>query len=91
MDPFSQNDMLIVHELLMYELTKEDGRFRSDGVGIFAGEQLIYMAPPAQRVPQLMAKLLDWTQKSEAHSLIKSYVFHHELEFIHSSICGWKW
>jgi Fic family protein len=35
LNPYSVNDMLLAHEVLMNELTKEAGMFRSGGVGIF--------------------------------------------------------
>ena len=81
--PYSAGDLLAAHGLLMADLTREAGQFRAGGVGIFAGERLVHMAPPADRVPQLIADLLDWARHSEAHPLIKSCVFHYEFEFIH--------
>ena len=54
MNPYSINDMLQAHKVLMNELTKEAGIFRSGGVGVFAGEQLVHMAPPANQVPHLI-------------------------------------
>lgn len=83
MNPYSVKDMLLAHKVLMNELTKEAGTFRSGGVGIFAGEQLVHMAPPANQVPHLIKELVDWAKKAEIHPLIKSCVFHYELEFIH--------
>ncbi len=83
MNPYSVEDMLLAHKVLMNELTKEVGTFRSGGVGVFAGEQLIHMAPPANQVPHLIKELADWAKKAEAHPLIKSCVFHYEFEFIH--------
>ena len=67
----------------MTELTKEAGTFRSGGVGVFAGEQLVHMAPPANQVPHLIKELVDWAKHAEVHALIKSCVFHYEFEFIH--------
>ena len=48
-----------------------------------AGQQVIHMAPPANRVPQLMADLFRWLAATEAHPLIASLIFHYEFEFIH--------
>ncbi|WP_287125425.1 Fic family protein [Desulfobacter sp.] len=59
------------------------GKFRQGGVGVFAGDQCIHMAPPADRVPALMSDLFHWLQKAEDHLLIRSCVFHYEFEFIH--------
>lgn len=83
MNPYSVKDMLFAHKILMNELTKEVGTFRSGGVGVFAGEQLVHMAPPANQVPHLIKELVDWAKKAEVHPLIKSCVFHYEFEFIH--------
>ena len=41
------------------------------------------MAPPANRVAQLMGELLGWLHATDAHPLIASCVFHYEFEFIH--------
>lgn len=81
--PASDADLLAAHGLLMSMLVDRPGVFRSGGVGIFRGEQLVHMAPPADRVPYLMADLLYWLKRSEQHPLIGSCLFHYELEFIH--------
>lgn len=48
-----------------------------------SGESLIHMAPPAERVQQLMADLLGWLSAAKIHPLVSSSVFHYEFEFIH--------
>jgi len=53
------------------------------GVGVMKGDQIIHMAPPANRVRFLMEDLLQWLKQSRDHPLIKSCVFHYEFEFIH--------
>lgn len=83
LNPYSIKDMLLTHNVLMNELTKEAGTFRSGGVGVFAGKLLVHMAPPANQVPHLMKELVEWAKKAEVHPLIKSCVFHYEFEFIH--------
>lgn len=83
MNPYSQKDLLTAHRILMHDLTAEAGMFRRGGVGVFAGERLVHMAPPAGRVPQLIRELMDWVKKANVHPLIKSCVFHYEFEFIH--------
>ena len=40
-------------------------------------------APPAERVPKLMADLLDWLATTREHPLVASCIFHYEFEFIH--------
>ena len=75
--------LLEAHKLLMAGLVDEAGRFRSGGVGIFRGEQLVHMAPPAKRVPELVGNLLDWLERGEVHPLVAGGIVHYELEFIH--------
>lgn len=83
LNPASVDDLLKAHKLMMNGLVPENGRFRSGGVGVFDGEVLIHMAPPAGFVPDHIYNLFAWYQKSELHPLIKSAVFHYEFEFIH--------
>ena len=83
LNPASVDDLLKAHRLMMNGLVPENGRFRSGGVGVFDGEQLIHMAPPAEFVPEHIHNLFEWYQQSELHPLIKSAVFHYEFEFIH--------
>lgn len=75
LDPNSVEDLLSAHKLMMKGLVPENGRFRSKGVGIFDGEQLIHMAPPADLVPKLIADLFEWHKTSEVHPLIKVLFF----------------
>lgn len=81
--PSSVDDLLKAHKLMMNGLVPENGKFRSGGVGVFDGEALIHMAPPAEFVPKHIHNLFAWYQQSELHPLIKSAVFHYEFEFIH--------
>ena len=83
LDPASVDDLLKAHKLMMNGLVPENGKFRSGGVGVFDGEVLIHMAPPAEFVPEHIHNLFAWYQQSELHPLIKSAVFHYEFEFIH--------
>lgn len=81
--PLSKTDMLVAQRLMMEGLIDEVGMFRHGGVGVFAGTEVIHLAPPADRVPILIQNLLEWLEKSEDHPLVKSSVFHYEFEFIH--------
>jgi len=82
-NPLSQKDLWKCHKILMRDLTEEAGRYRDGGVGVFAGDRLVHMAPPATNVPMLITNLFQWAKKSDAHPLVKSCVFHYEFEFIH--------
>ena len=77
------DDLLFAHRLLMAGLVHENGRFRTGPVGVFAGEKMVHMAPPAEFVPGQISDLLAWVRDDSAHMLVKSCVFHYEFEFIH--------
>lgn len=81
--PLSVDDVLKAHKLMMNELVTGFGHFRTTGVGVFAGTKLIHMAPPAQKVPELIADLIEWYKSSDFHPLVKSAIFHYEFEYIH--------
>lgn len=83
LNPSSVDDLLKAHKLMMNGLVPENGKFRSGGVGVFDGEMLVHIAPPAEFVPEHINNLFAWYQQSELHPLIKSAIFHYEFEFIH--------
>jgi Fic family protein len=81
--PSSEKDLLEAHRILMSSMIDEAGLYRHGGVGVMAGSQVIHMAPPADRVPQLMGDLFLWLAATDAHPLIAGSIFHYEFEFIH--------
>ncbi len=81
--PDMEKDPLEAHRILISGLIDESGVYRHGGVGVMAGQQVIHMAPPADRVPHLMADLFGWLAATDAHPLIAGSVFHYEFEFIH--------
>lgn len=83
LNPYKEKDLLNAHKLMMQDLVERNGKYRTDGVGIFDGEKVVHLAPPADRVPELMFDLFEWIKTSDVHPLIKSCVFHYEFEFIH--------
>lgn len=83
LNPYNEKDLLNAHKLMMQDLVERNGKYRIDGVGIFDGERVVHMAPPAKIVPELMGDLFTWLKTSDVHPLIKSCVFHYEFEFIH--------
>ena len=83
LNPYDEKDLLKAHFLMMQDLVSHNGKYRNEGVGIFDGNQVVHLAPPADRVPLLMADLFNWLKTSDVHPLIKSCVFHYEFEFIH--------
>lgn len=83
LNPYNEKDLLKAHKLMMQDLVERNGKYRTDGVGIFDGGKVVHLAPPADRVPELMFDLFKWLKESDVHPLIKSCVFHYEFEFIH--------
>jgi Fic family protein len=81
--PEREKDLLEAHRILMSGLIDEAGLYRHGGLGVMAGQQVIHMAPPADRVPHLMNDLFGWLAVTDAHPLIVSSVFHYAFEFIH--------
>ena len=83
LNPYSLDDLLKAHGIMMVALIDAPGRFRTSGVGVFAGTQVVHMVPPAKRVSGLMSDLFKWLKQAKDHLLIRSCVFHYEFEFIH--------
>lgn len=74
---------LKAHALLMKDLSTSAGKIRTIGVAIIKGTQLTHVAPPAKMVKPLLNELFVYLKKDKAPLLLKSCVFHYELEFIH--------
>lgn len=84
----SEKSFLKAHFALMNGLIKNAGTYRNQGVGIVKGTKVEHVAPPADNVPFLMKNLFDYLQDQEELTLIKSCVFHYEMEFIHPFLDG---
>ncbi len=82
-NPLSSRSILKAHRMMMAGLVDSAGKWRSGNVGIFKGSGVSNMAPPASNVPELMKSLFEFLKKDKNHALIRSSVFHYELEFIH--------
>lgn len=87
-DPLEIESYLCAHELLLNGLVDKPGQFRTKGVGIFKGDKVAHMAPPAWNVDHLMNELFAYLSKGEDNLIIKSCVFHYEMEFIHPFMDG---
>lgn len=87
-NPHSLADFLKAHQLLMKGLLPDAGKFRTASVGIVKGNKVTHLAPPAQNVHYLMTNLLAYLRDSSDLVLIKSCVFHYEMEFIHPFMDG---
>lgn len=86
--PDSSKSFLDAHKVLMQGLVDYPGKYRTQDAGIFKGAELIHIAPPAMNVPSLMKNLFEYLKNSNELALIKSCVFHYEMEFIHPFLDG---
>ncbi|MFI5204308.1 MAG: Fic family protein [Flavobacteriales bacterium] len=79
----SSRSFLRAHKQMMSGLVTHAGKYRNQGAAIVKGKQLEHVAPPYDMVPYLMQDLFDYVKLHNEIPLIKSCVFHYELEFIH--------
>jgi Fic family protein len=84
----SDKSFLKAHLELMNGLIDSAGKYRKQGVGIVKGTKAEHIAPPHESVPYLMKDLFEYLKDSEELTLIKSCVFHYEMEFIHPFLDG---
>jgi len=82
-NPLSAKSFLSAHKMLMHKLIEKPGQYRSQSVGIYQGAKIAHIAPPAKNVAHLMNDLFKYLKKQDELTLIKSCVFHYEMEFIH--------
>jgi Fic family protein len=85
---FSEKSFLKAHLELMNGLDESAGKYRKQGVGIVKGTKIEHVAPPFKNVPYLMKDLFHYLKNKEELTLIKSCVFHYEMEFIHPFLDG---
>ena len=74
----------MAHGIMTRGLVEESGVFRTRPVGVVDSEgHILHFGTLPQYVPGLVLELLDWVKTSKVHMLIRSCVFHYELEVIH--------
>ena len=84
LDPYSVADLLTAHGIMTRGLIGESGMFRSRPVGVVDQEgHVLHVGTLPRYVPDLVMELLNWVKTSDIHMLIRSCVFHFELELIH--------
>lgn len=87
-NPYNENSFLKAHKRLMNNLVENAGKYRKQEVGIVKGSKVEHLAPPFENVPYFMKDLFEYLKDSEEIALIKSCVFHYEMEFIHPFLYG---
>lgn len=84
LNPYNLDDLLNAHAVMTKGLTEESGCFRSGPVGVVDKQgNILHFGTLPDYAPGLTRELLDWIRDSDIHMLIKSCVFHYELELIH--------
>ncbi len=84
LDPYSVDDLLNAHAVMTKGLVEESGCFRSGPVGVVDKQgNILHFGTLPDYVPGNTMELLEWVRSSDFHMLIKSCVFHYELELIH--------
>tara|TARA_R110002050_G_scaffold54303_4_gene122961 strand:+ start:53127 stop:54119 length:993 start_codon:yes stop_codon:yes gene_type:complete len=86
--PKNEMSFLKAHQDLMENLIENAGNYRKQGVGIVKGSKVEHLAPPFENVPFLMKDLFEYLKNENEIELIKSCVFHYEMEFIHPFLDG---
>jgi Fic family protein len=86
--PSNEKSFLKAHKSLMVGLIENAGKYRNQSVGIVIGSKVEHLAPPFRNVPYLMKDLFKYLKQSDEIELIKSCVFHYEMEFIHPFLDG---
>ncbi len=87
-NPYSIKSFCKAHGLLMKGLIENPGKLRSKSVGIAKGNVIAHIAPHGEMVNPLMNDLFGYLKNNSELLLIKSCVFHYEMEFIHPFLDG---
>lgn len=91
LDSFKPNSLTSfckAHRIFMKGLIDNPGKIRTGSVGIVKGSAVTHVAPPGNIVKSLVKDLFDYLKKDKDLLLIKSCVFHYEIEFIHPFMDG---
>lgn len=87
-NPLSLTSFCKAHGILMNGLIENAGKIRTKPVGIVKGSTVTHIAPPGDVVKSLVRELFDYLKKNKDLLIIKSCVFHYEIEFIHPFMDG---
>jgi len=83
-DPYNEKDFLKAHALLTHDLVNESGIYRSGDVVVNnSSGKIVHMGARSQFVGSLMDNLFKWAKNNDTHEIIKSCIFHYEIEAIH--------
>lgn len=85
---YSLESFCKAHRVMMNGLLDEPGVLRKTSVGVVKGDAIAHVAPPGNMVYPLMIDLFNYLKNNKDLIIIKSCVFHCELEFIHPFVDG---
>ncbi len=88
LNPYSFDSFCEAHGMLINGLIDSAGNIRNKSVGIVKISEVAHIAPPSEMLIPLMNDLFDYLKNDDDLALIKSCVFHYEMEFIHPFIDG---
>ncbi len=88
LNPYSFDSFCEAHGILMNGLIEFAGKLRHKSVGIVKGSGVAHIAPQSEMLKPLMNDLFDYLKSDDDLVIIKSCVFHYEMEFIHPFIDG---
>ena len=88
LNPYNLKSFCKAHSILMKGLIESAGNLRNRSVGVAKGAEITHIAPPSDMLHPLMTDLFNYLKNDEDILLIKSCVFHYELEFIHPFMDG---
>ena len=98
LDPYSVDDLLKAHGVMMRGLIDGAGDFRQSSVGVADSKtgEIIHFGTLPKYVPDAVYNLMEWAKSSDIHPLVKACVFHYEFELIHPFLdgngrCGRLW
>lgn len=66
-DPTSLDDVCTAHGTMMGDVLSNAGNLRKSGVRILKGDEMLHIAPPADRVRGLINSLLAWLKPHTIH------------------------
>jgi len=87
-NPYSFDSFCDAHRMLMKGLIEAPGKIRRQSVGIVKGFDIAHIAPQSEMLTPLMNDLFGYLKNDDDLVLIKSCVFHYEVEFIHPFLDG---
>lgn len=84
LEPYNEKDFLKAHALLTDTIIGNSGSYRQSDVGIYDAQgNVVHVGARPQFISELMHDLFAWGKRSSVTEVIRSCVFHYEIEVIH--------